>query len=92
VVVIAWVIHYYNIPCDQALIDSSVHVALAFFGVVILENAFGFYFPKGSFGWFRPVLVLLLTLGILALWECFVKISLWKSSPMSPVPRPIHVG
>ncbi len=71
--VVAWLIHFYDIPWNQSLIDSLVHVGLAFLGMVILENAFGYYFPKGSFGWFRPVLVLLLTLGILAVGNVFLK-------------------
>lgn len=64
-VVVAWLLHYYGIPWGHALIDSSVHVTLAFLGIVVLENAFGFYFPKGSFGWFRPVLILVLAFGVL---------------------------
>lgn len=65
VIAVAWVLHYYGIPWDQAFIDSLIHVFLAFLGVMVLENAFGFYFPKGSFGWFRPVLTLVLTLVVL---------------------------
>lgn len=73
VALIGWVIHYHGIPWDQALIDSLLHVGLAFAGMIILENAFGFYFPKGSFGWFRPVLVLLLALGVLGLGSFFLR-------------------
>jgi two-component system LytT family sensor kinase len=65
IVAVAWVLEYYGIPWDQALIDSLIHGILAFLGIMVLENAFGFYFPKGSFGWFRPVLTLLLTLAVL---------------------------
>lgn len=64
IVLVAAVIHSHDIPWDQAFVDSSVNVAFVFLGMMILENAFGFYFPKGSFGWFRPVLIVLLTLVV----------------------------
>ena len=73
VAVIAGVVHYYNIPWNQAITDSFVHIALAFGAMMVLENAFGFYFPKGSYGWFRPVLVLFLALIVLGLGNVFLR-------------------
>lgn len=65
IIAVAWVLHYHGISWYQAFTDSLVHVVLAFLGMMVLENAFGFYFPKGSFGWFRPVLTLVMTLVVL---------------------------
>jgi len=65
IVAVAGLLHYYMIPWGQALVDSSVHVTLVFLGIVVLENAFGFYFPKGTSGWFRPVLILVLAFSVL---------------------------
>lgn len=79
-VLVAWVIHTYQVPWDLAFMDSSVHLVLAFLGMLILENAFGFYFPKGSFGWFRPVLILLLTLAIWFLGSVSLKFLLGHQS------------
>lgn len=65
IIAVAWVLHYHGFSWYQAFADSLVHVVLAFLGVMVLDNAFGFYFPKGSFGWFRPVLTLVMTLVVL---------------------------